>query len=172
MSRRVRAGVAAALAAIVGAGVVWWWLARSETTVAVYFIRASDGGDTLQDVSRRVRGRSAHARLRGALQALLSGPTADERARGLTTAIPSGTRLRGLRIEDGMVVVDLSGEVASGGGTASMLGRLWQIVYTATQIPTVPRVRLLIDGQAREALGGEGVLIDRPLSRPPSLPEF
>jgi spore germination protein GerM len=171
MGRRARAWVVAALAVAVGAGLAWW-LVRSETTVAVYFIRASDGGDTLQDVPRRVRGRTAEARLRGALEALLAGPTADERARGLTTAIPPGTRLRGLRIDNGVVVVDLSGEVGSGGGSASMLGRLWQIVYTATQLPAAAQVRLLIDGQPRQALGGEGVLIDRPLSRPPAVPEF
>ena len=159
------------LAAAVAAGVVWW-LRSAEATVAVYFVRSSDGADTLQDVPRRVRGRTAEARLRGALEALLAGPTAEERARGLTTAIPPGTRLRGVRIDDGVVEVDLSGEVAAGGGSASMLGRVWQIVYTATQLPAASRVRLLIDGQARPALGGEGVLIDRPLSRPPVVPVF
>ncbi len=171
MSRRARAGVAAALAAVIAAGLVWW-LRPPQTTVAVYFIRASDGGDTLQDVARRVRGRTVEARLRGALEALLAGPTPDERARGLTTAVPPGTRLRGVRIDDHVAVVDLTGEVAAGGGSASMLGRLWQIVYTATQFPAAPQVRLLIDGQMRPALGGEGVLIDRPLSRPPAVPEF
>ncbi len=58
----------------------------------------------------------------------------------------------------------LSGEIESGGGSAIMLARFWQLVYTATQFPHAPQVRILVDGVAKSALGGEGVLIDRPAS--------
>ncbi len=119
-----------------------------------------------------VRGRGTQTPLAAAIRELLAGPTPEERRAGLTTSIPAGTRLRSLHLEDGVVIVDFSGEVESGGGSSSMLGRLWQIVYTATQFSQAPRVRILIDGQARDAMGGEGVLIDRPLARPPSLPQF
>ena len=149
-----------------------WWLRPTEARVSVYFIRAQGSSSAVQDVPRTMRGRGAAALLAAAVHELLAGPTPAERGAGLVTAIPAGTRLRGLRIADGVVMVDLSGEIESGGGSSSMLGRLWQIVYTATQFPQAPRVRILVDGQAREFMGGEGVVIDRPLARPASPPVF
>lgn len=151
---------------------VWWWLRPVQATVSVYFVRGEGAGSALQEVGRTVRGRGMQALLAAAIRELLAGPAPQERQAGLTTAIPTGTRLRSLHLEDGVVIVDFSGDVESGGGSSSMLGRLWQIVYTATQFPQAPRVRILIDGQARDAMGGEGVLIDRPLGRPPALPQF
>lgn len=149
-----------------------WWLRPARTTVLVYFVRAEGSSSTLQDVPRVAQGRGVPALLTMAVRELLAGPSSAEQAAGLLTAIPAGTRLLDLRIDNGVVMIDLSGEIASGGGSSTMLGRLWQIVYTATQFTQAPRVRILIDGQARQAMGGEGVLIDRPLSRPGTLPIF
>jgi spore germination protein GerM len=102
---------------------------------------------------------------------LLAGPTAEERARGLTTEIPAGVRLRALAVRDGIAVIDLTEGIAAGGGSSSMQGRLWQMVYTGTQFG-VRQVRILIEGAERQALGGEGVLIDRPIGRPAAFPRF
>jgi sporulation and spore germination protein/immunoglobulin-like protein involved in spore germination len=97
---------------------------------------------------------------RAAVEALLAGPPS-----GLSTAIPDGTRLRGLTIAEGVATVDLSSEFASGGGSASMLGRLAQIVYTLTQFPSVTGVDFELDGKPADALGGEGVALDHPQTR-------
>jgi germination protein M len=97
---------------------------------------------------------------RAALELLLAGPPV-----GLETAIPDGTRLRGLTISDGMATVDLSGEFGSGGGSASMLGRLAQVVYTLTQFPSVTGVSFKLDGEPVSTLGGEGVVLDHPQTR-------
>jgi germination protein M len=95
---------------------------------------------------------------RAALEALLDGPTPDEDAAGLGTEIPEGTQLLGLSIdEDGLAVVDLSREFESGGGSLSMQARVAQVVYTLTQFPTVDRVSFRLDGEAVDAIGGEGV---------------
>ena len=53
-----------------------------------------------------------------------------------------------------------------------MLARLSQVVYTATQFPQVPQMRLLLDGQRVQTLGGEGVVIEDPLRRPATPPTF
>jgi spore germination protein GerM len=87
------------------------------------------------------------------------------------TEIPAGVRLLGLSVRDGIAVIDLTDAVTSGGGSSSMQGRVWQIVYTGTQLG-VRQVRILINGAERQALGGEGVLIDRPIGRPPAFPRF
>lgn len=157
----------------VAAALLWWTQLRpGETRVSVFFIGTVDGAGTMVPVQRAVRGRGAEASLRGAFDALLAGPTPQERAIGLTTEIPAGTRLRGLTVREGVATVDLSEAVGSGGGSASMQGRLWQIVYTGTSHPAARQVRLIIEGEERQALGGEGLLIDRPIARPPTYPRF
>jgi hypothetical protein len=100
-----------------------------------------------------------------ALEALLEGPEDFEQGYGLATSIPEGTQLLGLRIEDAIAHVDLTSEYESGGGSLSMRMRLAQVVYTLTQFPTVKGVLFSLDGEPIEVLGGEGVIIDRPLKR-------
>jgi germination protein M len=100
-----------------------------------------------------------------AVEAVLAGPNEFERGYGLTSAVPEGTSLLGLTIDDGIARVDLTSEFESGGGTLSMQMRLAQIVYTLRQFPTVRGVVFSLDGKPIEVLGGEGVVIDHPLRR-------
>jgi germination protein M len=100
-----------------------------------------------------------------ALEALLAGPDSFEEGYGLRTAIPDGTQLLGLSIDDGIARVDLTSEFETGGGSASMQARLAQVVYTITQFPTVKGVVFSLDGEPIEVLGGEGIIIDHPLTR-------
>jgi hypothetical protein len=79
-----------------------------------------------------------------ALTALLAGPSSAERAAGVTTAIPSGSRLLGLTIVGGVATVDLSSEFRSTGG-ASAPG-VAQVVYTITQYSNVKLVVLRAGG--------------------------
>ncbi|HKG18891.1 MAG TPA: GerMN domain-containing protein [Candidatus Limnocylindrales bacterium] len=100
-----------------------------------------------------------------AMAALLAGPTSKESAGRVTSAVPAGTKLLGLSIADGVATVDLSREFESGGGSASVLNRLGQVVYTLTQFPTVKLVRLEVEGEPVTVFSSEGVVIDGPLSR-------
>jgi len=100
-----------------------------------------------------------------AIKELLEGPTAEEKAFGLGTVIPIGTRLRGVTVNSGTATVDLTGDFDSGGGTLSMTMRLAQVVYTLTQFPTVDRVLFKIDGVPVSVFGGEGLLIGTPQTR-------
>ncbi len=100
-----------------------------------------------------------------ATDALLDGPTDAERAAGFTSAIPSGTRLLGIDIENGVATVDLTSEYQSGGGSASMQTRLGQVVYTLTQFPTVQKVRFRLDGNPVDVFSSEGIVLDHPVGR-------
>lgn len=158
---------------ILGPALIWFFFIRPiPTEVAIYYTRVQDGEATLAPVTRLVLARSLETKLRGAYEALLAGPSEGERALGLTSEIPAGTTLRGLAVAGGVAVVDLSGSLERGGGSSSMQGRVWQIVYTGTQFSGVSRVRILIDGQSRRALGGEGLIIEEPIVRPASIPRF
>jgi germination protein M len=100
-----------------------------------------------------------------ALEALLEGPDSLEAQHGLSTSIPDGTQLLGLTIDDGVARADLTSEYGSGGGTLSMQTRLAQVVFTLTQFPTVDGVVFSLDGKPIDVLGGEGIIIDQPLTR-------
>jgi spore germination protein GerM len=100
-----------------------------------------------------------------AVRALLAGPTPDERAAGIATAIPADTRLLGISIARGVATVDLTSEYQSGGGSLSMEVRLGQVVYTLTQFPTVRGVRFELDGAPVNVFSSEGIVLDHPVGR-------
>ncbi len=100
-----------------------------------------------------------------AMKALLEGPTAEEERAGMVSNIPEGTTFLGLDVENGVATVDLSKEYESGGGSLSMFMRLAEVVFTLTQFPTVEGVNFMLDGKPIEVLGGEGIIIDHPMTR-------
>ncbi len=129
-------------------------------SLRVYFLR----GEKVVSVHREalVTGTAVAS---AAVTALLAGPSGTERAAGISTAIPAGTTLTGVRIVDGIAQVDLGPAYASGGGSLSMTARLMQVVFTLTQFSTVTGVSFAIDGRPTTVLGGEGVIIDTPATR-------
>lgn len=155
--------------------------ANDTTTTTAETTTTTSGGTTVPDEERRavsvyflqgeelIVGESREPTTEGvageALRELLEGPNDFEQDVGLTSAIPSGTRLIGVDIDDGVARIDLSDEFESGGGSQSMQARVAQVVYTATQFAQVDRVRILIDGEEVDAIGGEGLVVEEPLAR-------
>jgi hypothetical protein len=103
--------------------------------------------------------------LRGAIEGLVAGPTADESVAGMTSTVPAGTEVLGVDLDDGLATIDLTGTFGTGGGSLSMFGRVAQVVFTATQFPNVDRVVLWMDGEPIEFLGGEGLILTEPQTR-------
>lgn len=133
--------------------------APAQASVAVYFLRDEKVGPVRRTIA------ATPALARAALTALLEGPTREEAAGGLVSAIPAGTTLRDVAVADGIATVDFDGRFDDGGGSASMLGRVAQVVATLTRFPTVERVAFRIDGKPVETIGGEGVVVDPPIGR-------
>lgn len=132
---------------------------ESPTTITVYYLDASGQAiPTRRTVTTREVGSAAIA-------ALIAGPTASERATGLATAFPADSLLLGLHIAAGTATVDMSAEFEAGGGSASILGRLAQLVYSLTEFSSVDRVQLRLDGQVRETFSGDGLAVGEPLTR-------
>jgi len=129
--------------------------------VKVYFAL---GADRLQPFLRELPA-GTKATLKGALLELLKGPSASESAAGFNTAIPDGTVLRSVKMSRTTAIIDLSSKYATDGGAAAVFIRLDQVVYTATQFPTVKKVRFLIGGKTVKVFTGEGVMLDRPQTR-------
>ncbi|MGB5634366.1 MAG: GerMN domain-containing protein [Waterburya sp.] len=85
-----------------------------------------------------------------------------------TTTIPQGTRLLDLHTSKNGIYIDLSQEFTQGGGSSSMIYRVAQVLYTASSIDPQASVFLSIKGTPLNdeyPLGGEGLLLEYPLTR-------
>ena len=120
-----------------------------QTSIGVYFIK----GELMSVAGRLVE----NPDIDSALHSLLLGPTAVEIQEGVTSFIPEGTRLLNVEVTDSTAFIDLSHEFASGGGSLSMMGRIAEVVYTATAMTGIDRVTIRIDGVLVNEIGGEGV---------------
>lgn len=100
-----------------------------------------------------------------AVRSLLAGPVPEEREAGVTTAIPAAAGL--LRVEaDGAVVsVDLTREFQLGAEESVQVLRVAQVVYTATELPGITGVLLLIEGNPVEVAGADGTPRRGPVGR-------
>ncbi len=99
------------------------------------------------------------------LTAMLQRLLAGVKNQDYTSAIPQGTKLIEVKIRGNEVFVNLSKQFTTGGGSASMIGRLGQVIYTASSLNPKAKVWLEIEGKTLEVLGGEGVMLEQPLTR-------
>jgi spore germination protein GerM len=122
--------------------------------VDVYFIRRSGDTATLEPTEREV---PEAEEPRSRIEALLSQrPDDAETAAGITSSIPRGTTLLGAeRLADGLVQVDLSSNLFDVSGP-ELVNAFAQLVFTATELNGVRRVRFLVDGQPRNAIAFDG----------------
>jgi hypothetical protein len=100
-----------------------------------------------------------------ALRALLAGPTAAERADGVTSAVPSQTQLLGLGHRAGVATVDMSAELGQGASAAGARLLLAQLVYTVTQAAPIRAMHLKLDDTPVSALPGSGVVVPPSMTR-------
>jgi len=128
-------------------------------TLNAYFLR----NDKLGVGHRRIARTPSVAQ--AATELLLAGPTLDERAVGLSTAIPAGTQLRSVDLSNGVLTVDVSKDFVTDADASMMRRRLAQLVFTLTQFASVNSVRVRIDGVPTTTFGTSGVSLDGPLDR-------
>ncbi|MCG2808608.1 MAG: GerMN domain-containing protein [Coriobacteriia bacterium] len=128
------------------------------SAVKAYFMSA----EKLTPVAGNATGAGVAA---AAMELLMAGPDETQKTQGLTSEIPAGTKLLGVRVDNGVATVDMSSEFASGGGSFSMLGRVAQVVFTLTQFSSVDSVLFELEGVPLDVLGGEGVILDEPQTR-------
>lgn len=136
----------------------------TDITGKVYFCRISEDGT--QKMLAAFRKISSPNSLDAALEALLAGPTNAEAEHDIITNIPENTTLKSCKIEGDTAFLDFSSEfeINSFGRDSAML-QLKQIVFTATEYSDIKKVQFLINGENRTYLGGDGIVIGKPLSR-------
>ncbi|MEH2421949.1 MAG: GerMN domain-containing protein [Nostoc sp.] len=189
-SNRISSGVIAAVSAAVvavGGGVAWFTSHSSNTptpsnpsariaqpaqpstrqpgnekTPNVYWLRPKEKNVALVPQPVKVASVQPNQALESAFQSLLAGPQTGGTD---STTIPKATKLLGLKAENDEVHVNLSEDFTSGGGSTSMMGRVGQVVYTATTLNPKAKVYIDVNGKPLDVLGGEGLELEQPLTR-------
>ncbi|MCC5638626.1 GerMN domain-containing protein [Nostoc sp. CHAB 5844] len=133
----------------------------NEKTAQVYWLKPKERNVALVPQPLQVAANQPNQALERAFKALLEGPSDSTDS----TTIPKGTKLLGLKVEGDEVHVNLSDSFTSGGGSTSMVGRVGQVVYTASSLDPKAKVYIDVNGKRLDVLGGEGVELQQPLTR-------
>ena len=193
-SRSLSWFLGAAIAVLVaGTGAAWWAVSslkpKSESTT-VFPSPSSVNQSSSQAVPKSSLGQPSHAQVywlvaQGDKTALIASPItlakSLDKSQSLQTAleqlltqtppssqssaIPPGTQLLSVKNDAQGVHVNLSQVFTQGGGSESMTGRLGQLIYTATSLNPQSPVWIEVEGKPLETLGGEGLMIDQPMTR-------
>jgi hypothetical protein len=118
---------------------------EATTSLVVYLLRGERVAPAFREVPQTAAVGTA------AVEALLAGPSGQERSLGATSALPAGARLLDLTVADGNAAVDLSDGEPSPAALA-------QLTFTLTQFPTIKGVWVGVQG---EPIGPQ----DHPLTR-------
>ncbi len=119
--------------------------------IELYFVEAVEGQEQITAVKRSIPYTVATAR--ASLEALLAGLLPHEKAEGLSTSIPEGTKLLNIDIQNGIAIADFSknlDEVVAGSAWVTTIRT--QIEQTLLQFDTVEEVVIMIEGESEDIL--------------------
>jgi spore germination protein GerM len=122
-------------------------------TRSLYFIQLDAEGTILHSKVNRNLPRSDFP-LTDVLQALLDGPSQEEQDQGIISLIPGGTKLLSVIIRLETAYINLSEDfLYTPYGSEGYTAQLQQLIWTATEFPTIKDVQLLIEGRKLDYLG-------------------
>jgi spore germination protein GerM len=131
---------------------------------SVYFMRMDANGLLVRTEEKRQMAHSSSP-LRDTMNALLAGTTAAEEDRRITTLIPPGTMLLNAAMRGNTAVLNFNENfMFNSYGAEGYLAQLRQIIWTATEFPSVKNVQFLVEGQRIDFLG-DNIRLDQPISR-------
>ncbi|MDM8007745.1 MAG: GerMN domain-containing protein [Phycisphaerae bacterium] len=131
-------------------------------TVSLFFFNETVGVQVERPVAEQ------RPSIEAALALLAAGPTPDEQARGLTTAIPQGTTVASLSVEGPRVTVVFSGDMLSAGMTALRVEYAYrQVDWTLRPFGLFNDIRIMVgDKLVSEYLPALPVVAPRPPRHP------
>ena len=130
-----------------------------EQQAIVYFIRGSRLVQVLRAGPTSLSGAQLVMRL------LLQGPSPEEQADGMTTAIPSDTALLGVTVERRIATVNLSQEFQRAAAAPVHAIRLAQVVFSLTELPDVDAVSFKIEGHPNAVIDQNGTPVVSAVAR-------
>ena len=130
----------------------------------LYFTQVDRGGSILRIRTDRNLPVS-NAPMTDVIQALLAGPSEEERQRGLISLIPPGTKMLSATVRGNTAYLSFNEDFQFNTfGVEGYAAQLREIVFTVTEFPNIRDVQILIEGRRIHYLG-EGIWIGSPLNR-------
>jgi spore germination protein GerM len=137
---------------------------KMRDSVLYFIVIKEDGSIGLQKTSRNIR--YIDSPLTSTITALLAGANSGEINNNYISLIPENTKLNRIWVSGGIAYMDFNENfLFNSFGREGYVGQLKQIVYSATEFPTVKQVQILIDGKTKSYLGLEGIYIGKPIDR-------
>lgn len=112
-------------------------------TVMLYF--SDENADVLKAEERSIEVKQSLTLEYQIVEQLILGPTTE----GLYATVPSETKIRDIKTEDGICYVNLSSEFVTkhSGGSSGEVMTIYSIVNSLTELNTVNKVQFLIEGE-------------------------
>jgi len=131
--------------------------------INVYFIGLNENKEEVYKVvKRKYNAKKDGTKLNYAIKNLFKGPNSKEKTKGIYSEVPQGTKLISIEEKPDKVIINVSDDFEQG-GTDGLYKRLYQLIKTANK-NTALDVYLYINGKQADVLGGEGLMIEQPLS--------
>ena len=138
--------------------------AKTQKVKLCFLIIEKDGILVRQLVDRRIL--QTEAPLTGAIKSLLNGPDLSDVDNNLVSLIPGGSELLSAYVEDGVAFLNFNDAFQFNSyGADGYRGQLMQVVFTATEFPSIKSVQILIEDKILGYLGSDGAWVGRPLTR-------
>lgn len=135
---------------------------KPKTYVTVYFLGMDKNSTGIfKKVQRELP--QGQTKLKYALNQLVAGPSEYEKKVGVYSELPKNVKILGIVESKNKIIIDVSGNIQTGGGADSLYSRLKQLIKTAIANSPNKPIYLYIDGKQAEVLGGEGIMISQPL---------
>ncbi len=137
---------------------------KIEKKVYTYFLKETQSGK-VSFLAIETKVDNNDDTLKSAIEALLEGPSEENKRNGFYSEIPSGTKLLNIKETDKYIIINLNDKFQYGGGTDSIYNRLKQLIKTVSQTKINKDIYLYINGKQADVIGGEGVIIKQPLTQ-------
>ncbi|MDR1168739.1 MAG: GerMN domain-containing protein [Heliobacteriaceae bacterium] len=132
--------------------------------VNVFFIGQNENKEEVyKAVKREYDEKADGSKVKFAMNSLVNGPKPAEKSKGVYSEIPPATRVIAVTEQPDKVIINLNSSFETGGGTDSIYKRIYQIIKTAKRNTSKP-VYLYIEGKKADVIGGEGIMLNQPLS--------
>ncbi|MGD9795559.1 MAG: GerMN domain-containing protein [Acidimicrobiia bacterium] len=136
--------------------------AASSDSPVIFLVDQASDGDQFVAVRRDTKGTPTDV-----IEALLEGPTTEDRDANRGSAIPNGlTLLQVTPVSATVIRIDLRIDASSPGLQGERgITAIGQMVFTATSLPCVRGVLFSLNGEARPLSDENGIVRDAPLTR-------
>jgi len=125
---------------------------------SLYFVKISDDGASVQPVSVPRTIEYKDSPITRTIESLIAGPTSAERQKGITSFIPKDTRLLSAHISSGHLTLDFNSSFEENyTGREAIMLELAQILFTAFTFDQVNKLTILIEGETKQYITGEGI---------------